>query len=130
MTSSSPHALGTSRQRERDIMAIIARVIAGCEVLRGTESTEELRQLGYAAHLASDLVEEGRKPLRALASYCWTIVCSVPRGPFTYRDIVQARWGARYHLEAGKLRTELPIHVRNLEYTTDHGSPSGPARSS
>lgn len=110
--------LGAARRRERDLMEFLAKVAAGRHMPDGREDEASLRQLGYACELARGRVEDPDGNLGRAARFCRERLegTAVPTGRF--RDRVQASWGARWHVDAGKLRTELPLHLMKLRRET------------
>jgi len=110
--------LGAARRRERDLMELLAKVAAGRYMPDGREDEASLRQLGYACDLARGRVEDPDGNLGRVARFCRERLegTAVPAGRF--RDPVQASWGALWHLDAGKLRTELPLHLMKLRRET------------
>ena len=80
----------------------------------GREDEASLRQLGYACELARGRVEYPDGNLGRVARFCRARLegTAAPAGRF--RDPVQASWGALWHVDAGKLRTELPLHLMKL----------------
>ena len=109
---------GAARRRECDLMELLAKVAAGRHVPDGREDEASLRQLGYACELARGRVEDPDGNLGRVARFCRERLegMAVPAGRF--RDPVQAGWGALWHLDAGKLRTELPLHLMKLRRET------------
>lgn len=105
---------GAARRRERDLMELLAKVAAGRHMPDGREDEASLRQLGYACELARGRVEDPDGNLGRAARFCRERLegTAVPAGRF--RDPVQASWGAPWHVDAGKLRTELPLHLMKL----------------
>ncbi len=107
-------AFSAARRRERDLMELLARVAAGRHMPDGREDEASLRQLGYACELARGRVEDPDGNLGRVARFCRARLegTTAPAGRF--RDPVQASWGALWHVDAGKLRTELPLHLMKL----------------
>ena len=105
---------GAARRRERDLMELLAKVADGRHVPDGREDEASLRQLGYACELARGRVEDPDGNLGRVARFCRARLegTTAPAGRF--RDPVQASWGALWHVDAGKLRTELPLHLMKL----------------
>ncbi len=112
------NTFGAARRRERDLMELLAKVAAGRHMPDGLEDEASLRQLGYACELARGRVEDPDGNLGRVARFCRERLegKAVPTGRF--RDPVQAGWGALWHVDAGKLRTELPLHLMKLRRET------------
>ncbi len=104
-------AFGAARRRDRDLMELLAKVAAGRHMPDGREDEASLRQLGYACDLARGRVEDPDGNLGRVARFCRKRLegTAAPAGRF--RDPVQASWGALWHVDVGKLRTELPLHL-------------------
>ena len=109
---------GTARRRERDLMALLARIAAGRHMPDGREDEAFLRQLGYACDLARGRVEDPDGNLGRIARFCRERLEGTTVPPGRFRDPVQASWGALWHVDAGKLRTELPLHLMKLHRET------------
>ena len=100
-----------ARRRERAIMRVLARVVTGDFVLPVNPRVDHLRQLGYAAQLARGRVADPDQNLLEVVRVCRSRLTGLPVPEVSARDSVQAAWGAPWHLDAAKLRTELPQHV-------------------
>lgn len=111
MTQSPDENYGPARQREHDLMSLLARVVLGEDMGIESRSLEEVRQLGYAAHLVHGRVPDPEDNLGRFSRACLLRVRDLPKPDLAYRDHVQARWGAAYGLDPRKLRTELPLHL-------------------
>lgn len=114
MTRSPETNYGPARQREHDLMRLLARVVIGGDLAIGSLSLEETRQLGYAAHLARGRIADPEDKLGQLSRACLIRVQGLPTPDRTYRDAVQARWGAAHSLDPRKLRTELSLHLERF----------------
>lgn len=105
--------LNAARLRERDMMRLVAEVVAGSYVLSPTCHPDDLRQLGYVAHLAKGRVEDPHGRLRHFVKRCRTLLADAPAVDTSHmRDPAQREWGAAWSFDAGRLRTELPLHVK------------------
>lgn len=111
MTRSPDKNYGPARQREHDLMSLLARVVIGEGPGVETLEPDEVRQLGYAAHLVRGRVPDPEDHLGRFSRSCLLRVLDMPKPDLAYRDHVQARWGAAYGLDPRKLRTELPLHL-------------------
>jgi len=111
-------AFGAARRREHDLMELLAKVAAGRHMPDGREDEASLRQLGYACDLARGRVEDPDGNLGRVVRFCRERLegKAAPAGRF--RDPVQASWGAPWHVDARKLRTELPLHLMKLRRET------------
>lgn len=111
MTRNPERSYGPARQREHDLMSLLARVVIGKGLKVEDLSIEDVRQIGYAAHLARGRVADPDDHLGRLSRACLLRVQDLPTPDRAYRDTVQARWGAAHGLDPRKLRTELPLHI-------------------
>lgn len=103
---------GHARSRENAMLARLAGVVCDGDGLTGAETSEDLRQLGYAAHLARGRVDDPDNHLGRIVKACQSALQGQEPPVGHYRDGAQALWGAAWHLDATKLRTELPLHIR------------------
>jgi len=97
------------------MLSVLARAAMYGHELTGSESEEDLRQLGYSADLARGRVKDPGRNLEALVSECRLRLQAMSPEDRVYRDPAQARWGALWNMDVGKLKTELPLHVMKLE---------------
>jgi hypothetical protein len=106
---------GTARARERRVMEALARVVVSGFVPAGSTSVDELRQLGYAAQLARGSVADPDGHLAGFVKFCRQAVAAAPAPEMPpARDGVQHAWGAPFHVDARKLRAELPLHISRI----------------
>lgn len=84
------------------------------------EDEAELRQLGYAATLVKGSVKDDLGRLRRLLAVCKDALADRPLPDVSPRDAVQRRWGARFHLDARKLKHELPLHLQRKMEARPH----------
>lgn len=105
---------GDARRREHEMLALLARAALGRYELGGCESEADLRQLGYAAELALGRVEDPDRNLSKLVAQCRERLRGSDAPDGDYRDSVQARWGAAWNFDIGKLKTELPLYRMQL----------------
>lgn len=112
------NVFGAARRRERDLMELLAKVAAGRHMPDSREDEASLRQLGYACELARGRVEDPDGNLGRVARFCRERLKGTTAPPGRFRDPVQESWGAGWHVDAGKLRTELPLHLMKLHRET------------
>lgn len=108
------------------MMSLLADVACGLFEPKGNESEADLRQLGYSAYLARGRVRDPEDRLGSLVRTCREILSGSPVPEGQYRDPIQARWGAPWHLDAAKLKTELPLHLMRLERNADRSATPSP----
>lgn len=111
MTQPPDQGYGPARQRENDLMSLLARIVLGEDPEIEALMPDEVRQLGYAAHLARGRVTDPEDNLGRFSRACLLRVRDLPKPDQAYRDPVQARWGAAHGLDPRKLRTEMPLHL-------------------
>lgn len=111
MNRSLEQSYGPARQREHDLMSVLARVVIGEDLGIEARALDEVRQLGYAAYLARGRVADPEDNLGRFSRVCLLRLQGLPTPDRAYRDKVQARWGAAHGLDPRKLRTELPLHL-------------------
>ena len=105
---------GLARERESKAMDVLADVVLGLIPLNPSQLPEDPRQLGYLATLAKGATYDTSNRLLALAKMCRDSVSSSEVGTESARntvDMVHRSWGAAWHMDASKLRRELPLHV-------------------
>jgi hypothetical protein len=105
---------GLARSRENKAMDALAEVVLGRRDLNLCQTLEDARQFGYLATLAKGAEYDRDKRLKALYERCRDVVAqaSLPVESYVEAvDPVQASWGAPWHMDASKLRRELPLHV-------------------
>lgn len=108
-------AMSAARRREEDMLDLLARVAVHGFKPTGSEDEEHLRQLGYAASVARGRVEDPQDYLGKVVNYCRSHLPERQTTAGVYRDPVQKRWGAKWNLDVGKVRSELPLHVQKLK---------------
>ena len=102
-------------------MDALAEVVLGWRNLDMCQTPEEARQFGYLASLAKGAACDRDKRLQALAKRCREVAAfasSPKESPRGVVDPVQASWGAPWHMDASKLRRELPLHVMKKTSST------------
>ncbi len=113
-----------ARHREHLLLELLAKVAAGLHAPDGAEHEDELRQLGYGCYLARRRVEDPDDNLGRVALFCMQCLEGRPRPEDRrFRDPVQERWGAPWHMDIGKLRTELPVYLMRLRRETPGPEP-------
>lgn len=110
MTASQSSRLEGARKREHQMMSFLADFVCDLKMLSDLDHYTDLRQLGYSASLARGAVKGANGKLDMLVSFCQENM-----GPTSarmdFRDKIQERWAAPWHMDAVKLRKELPLHV-------------------
>ncbi|WP_037372481.1 hypothetical protein [Salipiger mucosus] len=96
-------------------MSLLADVVTGRFFPASTDGESFLRQLGYVAQLARHRIDDPEDRLRKVVDFCREQVKDRPAPSGQYRDPIQQRWGAPWHMDLGKLRTELPLQVKRLD---------------
>lgn len=97
------------------MLSVLADIVVRGFAPTGFEEECELRQLGYSAFVARGRVDDPQDNLRQVVKYCRNHLASKPAPEGTYRDQFQRVWGAEWHLDAGKVKVELPLHVLKLQ---------------
>lgn len=106
------NSYGAARERECNMMKILADVVAGDFGVPEAMQADDLRQLGYAAQVVRGSVDDPEKRLTHLVKLCRAAVAEAPMVEIVdARDTVQAQWGAPWHVDARKFRRELPLHL-------------------
>lgn len=106
------NSFGSARDRENKAIDILADIILGSYKLHDIQTFEQASQLGYLATLAKGIECDNNNQLRACIKHCRAIVerdqieCDKK-----FTDQVQASWGAKWHVDATKIRRELPLRV-------------------
>ena len=95
-------------------MALLAKVAVRRYVPDGREDEAFLRQLGHGCDLARGRVEDPGGNLGRVARFCRERLEGTPAPVGHFRDPVQEGWGAPWHVDVGKLRTELPLHLMKV----------------
>ena len=106
---------GAARQREHDVMQLLARIADGGLAVVKAQDESSLRQLGYAASLVHGHVDDPEDHLGAAIRLAETALEGRVAPAASFRDPDQARWGAPRHLDAAKLRRETPLHLLKLQ---------------
>ena len=102
MSPNRETCFGVARLRERQTMELLAKVAAG----------------RYASYLVRGRVEDPEDNLGRVARFCMERLEGAPALAGCFRDPVQARWGAPWHLDVAKLRTEVRLHLTKLQRET------------
>lgn len=105
---------GLARERENRAMDVLAEVVLGLQPLDPNQLPEDARQLGYLASLAKGGAYDTGKRLLTFVKMCRDFVSASAVSSESARkpvDAVQGSWGAAWHMDASKLRRELPLHV-------------------
>lgn len=98
-------------RREETLM----QLVANCDVAIMSKQDEcSPRQLGCAASLVQCYLDDPRDNLGEAIRLATASLEGKDRPDMEYRDPVQAKWGARWHLDAAKLRRETPLHLIQL----------------
>ena len=106
---------GEARLREHRMLQLLASVAAGQHEPDGRKEGGFLRQLGYACQLAEGRVEDPNDNPGRVSLFCRESLGRTPGPPGPFRDPVQTRWGAEWHLDVGKVRSELPVYLMALQ---------------
>ena len=106
---------GPSRQREHDLLSLLARTVIYGAGLSGIESRQELRQMGYGADLASGRVDDPDCNLDNLAFKCHQKLAGSQIPDHNYRDPVQQWWGAAWNMDIGKIKSELSGYINCIK---------------
>lgn len=101
-------------------MKVLADVVLGVGVDKVSE--EEARQLGYLASLAGNITVDTAGNLKAFALKCRSLAGLPESSRDGARDHIQKSWGASWHMDAAKLRRELPLHVLKRRRANLHQS--------
>jgi len=95
------------------MMKTLANALVGDFSLPHSAPLDDLRQLGYAAQVARGSVDDPEDRLTCLVKFCRAAVSNAPVADVVHaHDANQARWGAAWHVDVSKFRTELPLHVK------------------
>ena len=111
----APTKFNSARRREDRLMQLLARIAAGDIAAMSLQDESSLRQLAYAASLVEGYVDD---PQDNLGSAIRLVIEELEGRNATvcsFRDPVQARWGAPWYLDAAKLRLETPLHLLELQ---------------
>ena len=109
--------LDPSRQKQHDLLSLLARVVICGHEFSGDETEEDLRQLGYGADLARGRVRDPDQNLDALAIKCRNRLSGLSPANRNYRDPVQALWGAEWNMDLGKIRSELHVYIQEQKFS-------------
>ena len=91
-------------------MRLVALIADGDLALLSKQDESSLRQLGYAASLVQGCLDDPQDNLGKAIRIAAAALEGRDRSNGDFRDPVQAGWGARWHLDAAKLRLETPLH--------------------
>ncbi len=111
----APAKFNSARRREDRLMHLLARVAAGDIALMSLQDEGSLRQLGYAASLVEGYVDDPQDNLGEAIRLATEELEGRTATVSSFRDPVQARWGAQWHLDAAKLRLETPLQLLELQ---------------
>lgn len=103
-----------ARRMEHEVMQRLARIAAGDLTVMDNQDESGLRQLGYAASLVKGHVDDPQDNLGAAVRLASRRLEGRKTAATSFRDPIQAKWGAPRHLDAAKLRLETPLHLMNL----------------
>ena len=95
-------------------MRLVALIADGDLALLSKQDESSLRQLGYAASLVQGCLDDPQDNLGKAIRMAAAALEGRDRPNGDFRDPVQAGWGARWHLDAAKLRLETPLHLMEL----------------
>ena len=109
-----PADFNAARRRESEVMRLLARIATGDRGVMQAQDEPGLRQLGYAASLVRGHVNDPGDNLGAAVRLASRALEGKKAVATSFRDPVQAKWGAPRHLDAAKLRRETPLHVLKL----------------
>lgn len=104
----------SARRREYEVMQRLARIAAGDLTVMDNQDETGLRQLGYAASLVQGHVDDPQDNLGAAVRLASSRLEGRKAAATSFRDPIQAKWGASRHLDAAKLRLETPLHLMKL----------------
>jgi len=118
----SLHDIAQSWAREREIeaMKLLSEIITGRRPIDPKKIPMNRRQLGYLASLAKCGSYDPRNKLLELEKRCRPVLKKAgPPQRAAHRpvDIAQSKWNAPWHMDASKLRRELPLHVMRMQKT-------------
>ena len=111
---------------DEELHNCLAQVVVFGYEPSGNENTECLRQIGYAADLARNRVDDPNRNLEALAVKCRDILSrispreqksldfdpDIPPQRQKYRDPIQALWGAEWNMDPQEIKSRVPDHIR------------------
>ena len=104
-----------ARRWEHEVMQRLARIAAGDLTVMNSQDESGLRQMGYAASLVRGHVDDPQDNLGAAVRLATRELEGKKSVAGSFRDPVQAKWGAPRHLDAAKLRLETPLHLLKLQ---------------
>ena len=103
-----------ARQRERAMLLFIARVAEGLPEAGDLDiiCSNEARLKGYLSELGL-LVLRDNKNLQDLKNRCKKLVTGAPFPPKhrNSTDVIREEWGSEFFLDVGKLKSELPVKI-------------------
>lgn len=102
----------SARQRERRMLELIG-MMAREEIDPSTvESEADLRQLAYLAALSRNRVHKGQEGLTRFLRQAMVLLegADLPAGLMA-EDPLQARFGARWAMDPGKVRSEGELYI-------------------
>ena len=107
-------------------MRLVALIAEGDLAILSKQDESSLRQLGYAASLVQGCLDDTGDNLGEAIRMAASVLKGKDRPDGDFRDPVQAGRGARWHLDAAKLRLETPLHLMELRRRPGRtGWPSG-----
>ncbi|NPD17728.1 hypothetical protein HOY34_21345 [Xinfangfangia sp. D13-10-4-6] len=111
MNDGKNSTFGTARARENGVMDVLSDVLLGRVSFGDLSSKVDLRLVGYAAALVKTTVSDPTGVLSRLMTYCREKLHEMAGAAVSYVDQVQLSWRSPWHLDASKLRRELPLHL-------------------
>lgn len=101
-----------ARDRERMMLSAIGCIARGDLLADDVSDTGDLGQLAYLASLARNRVTTGGE---ALTRFMRSASSRLAQEPAVYvahpQDPLQTRFGAPFHMDPGKVRSEANLHV-------------------
>lgn len=95
-------------------MQWLARIAAGDPSVMDGQEESGMRQMGHAASPVRGRVDDLQDSLGAAVRFASRKLEGKKSAVESFRDPVQAKWGASRHLDAAKLRLEIPLHLLKL----------------
>lgn len=105
-----------ARDRERLMLSLIGQMARGEILLSSVANDGDLRQLAYLAGMARNRVRSGGDRLQTFFNDARKTLGSTPppkssRSPGDLSDPLQEMLGAAFAIDAGKLRSEVNLHL-------------------
>ena len=102
-----------ARDRERRMLEVIGRIARGEIFLTTVDSEADLRQLAYLAAISRNRVLVGEKNLTEFLRAAMAQLSEFdPPEVAEADDPLQARFGARWSIDPGKVRAEADLHTQ------------------